>query len=172
MAVGDDRQPACVLKPVRVKTKDGTINQTDFVNVPKQLENHIFISKTKACFIGRRPSSTKVQSDFKVCLPEAWQSVSALHAIVRWKDGKVTVEDRSSNGTWVGKPGKGIGKSEEDYTRLEKDRQEEVAMNSFIMLAQWPSGRKAEDVLMCDLLLWFYFRLPEIMLLLITLQSH
>jgi hypothetical protein len=147
-----------MLKPFRQKTIEGHINQPDFVDIPKEFENHIFISKTKACFLGRKPSASKVMGGFKAVPPEAWQSVSALHAILRWKDGTVTIEDRSSNGTWVGKPGKGSGQGEEDYRRLAKNIEEEVAMDSYIMLAQWPNNRKAEDVLMCVLMLHLPFQ--------------
>lgn len=151
--MAEDRTPACCLRPVRQKTIEGSVIQSDFVNVPKKFDSHIFISRSKACYLGRKPSTSKVAGDFKACVPEAWQSVSALHAILRWKDGKVTIEDRSSNGSWVGRAGKGAGESEEDFKRLDKNKAEEVAMDSYVMLAQWPSGRKAEDVLMCDQML-------------------
>ena len=116
MGSSSDRSPACALKPIRTKTVEGIVNQQDFVNIPKEFESHIFISSTKACYLGRKPSTSKVQDEFKACLPEAWQSVSALHAILKYKNGKVTIEDRSSNGTWVGKPGRGAGDSEDDFT--------------------------------------------------------
>ena len=61
MGSTSDRPPACVLKPQRHKTKVGTVTQSDFVGVPKTLESHIFISSTKACYLGRKPNSGKVQ---------------------------------------------------------------------------------------------------------------
>ena len=154
MGVMDDRRPACVLRPVRKKTEEGTVQQTDFINIPKQFDSYIFISKSKACYLGRKPSTSKVTDQHwtRACVPEAWQSVSALHAILKWKDGKLFIEDRSSNGTWVGKVGKDSGEGEDDYRRLLKGKEEGVPLGSYIMLAQWPVGRRAEDVLMCDLL--------------------
>lgn len=146
------RSLACVLKLQRKKTSNvARVTQTH-MNKPNGFENYILINSTKACVLGRKPPKYRVKDDFKACFPGGpeWQHVSATHCILKFKDEKLTIEDRSSNGTWIGKPGRGAGDSEDDFRRLTKGQAEKVAMNSYIMLAGWPDWKNADDVIMCD----------------------
>jgi hypothetical protein len=140
-AIGERLQPKCMLRPTRERSKSLSLVQEHCHGIPDNLRNCIFICERKT-LLGRRPAPEA--GAFQCVMPESCQGVSGDHAAMFWADGRLIVVDKSSNGTFFGSSDQSMA----SFSRLPRNEEGSVQVGSFVMLAQWPEFRRAEDVVL------------------------